>query len=198
MCGSVLPHAVLCALKGTRLTVYLSQPGADFLTQLHALRHLLSMLFGQALAYDVELGRVPKVHRHYRDPQEETDKTTSFEWVKLDPINGVILPLRAQATGTVFVKHNTKGWHRDIEMIRLVQEYNGKRYTTFGYPESVDAARGWSYHTFMSKILVLARFAVGLPHAEREGAYTMIDDFYMRGTAAAQESGKRIIYGPNP
>ena len=50
----------------------------------------------------------------------------------------------------------------------------------------------------MSKILVLARFAVGLPHAEREGAYTMIDDFYMRGTAAAQESAKRIIYGPNP
>ena len=54
---TVLPHTVLFAAAGMRISCYVGQ-GGDFLALLHDRRHLMSVFTGKNLAYDEDLGQV--------------------------------------------------------------------------------------------------------------------------------------------
>ena len=62
---TVLPHTVLFATAGMRISCYVGQ-GGDFLALLHDRRHLMSVFTGKNLAYDEDLGRVPVELENYR------------------------------------------------------------------------------------------------------------------------------------
>ena len=196
--GSVLPHAVLFASAGQRISGYLGHAGTDFLALLHAERHLMTLLFGQTLVYSEAEGCVPDIFRHYRDPIEETEKTLNFEWTKFDPLNNVILRIRATEAGTVFSKHDPKNVYHDCEMLREIKEYNARRFECIGYARMVKKGEGVSHRQFMDKILTIAKYATGLPPGEQAGAWLLLDDYVERGTQWAQDNGKRTVYGPNP
>ena len=195
---SVIPKAVLLAAKGVRLSVYTGHGGSDYLAILHGERHLLSMYLGQSIAYDHDLGSVPKDLKTFVYDPTETQLTRDFEWEKLDPLNKCLLKLRGEEAGTEFHQYKTANVYHDGDMIRNVSELYGKKFDALGFQRDVPEGKGLSFRQFMSRILRIQKFAVALDTEEQRGAYALIDDYVHRAYEAAAASAKRTIYSASP
>ena len=195
---SVIPKAVLLAAKGVRLSVYTGHGGSDYLAILHGERHLLSMYLGQSIAYDHDLGSVPKDLKTFVYDPAETQLTRDFEWGKLDPLNKCLLKLRGEEAGTEFHQYKTTNVYHDGDMIRNVSELYGKKFDALGFQRDVPEGKGLSFRQFMSRILRIQKFAVALDTEEQRGAYALIDDYVYRAYEAAAASAKRTIYSASP
>ena len=194
---TVLPHTVLFAKAGMRISLYVSQ-GGDFLALLHDQRHLMTTFTGKNLAYDVDLGKVPDELANYRYDDEEMRKTLDFEYVKLDPLNRCILKMRGEEAGTEFAKYDTKNVYHDGEMLSTIQDLYGKKFEALGYSREVAEEVGLSFRGFMGKIKRIQKFALALEGDEQRGAHEMINDYVERGYVAAGAHGARKVYGACP
>ena len=194
---TVLPHTVLFAKSGMRISMYVGQ-GGDFLALLHDQRHLMSTFTGKNLAYDVDLGKVPDELANYRYDEGEMRKTLDFEFAKLDPLNGCILKMRGEEAGTEFAKYDTKNVYHDGEMLSTIQDLYGKKFEALGYSREVPEEVGLSFRGFIGKIKRIQKIALALDGEEQSGAYAMIDDYVERGYTAAGLNGARKVYGACP
>ena len=195
--GTVLPHTVIFATKGMKISVYLAA-GSDFMALIHGERHLIDLYFGASLSYDEDLGCVPEALKTYRLNAGETEKVREFRWVELDFLNNVFLEIRGKSAGTHFRKYKTGNLYHDCDMIRHVIDLFGKLFESIGYPRTVPEEEGMSFRTFMGHILQIVVFAMALTLEEQKGALMMVDRFVIRGYTAAQEAGKRLVYGASP
>jgi len=124
--GSVLPHAVIFAPKGARMSVYIGAPGADLLALLYGERHMLPMYLGQTLVYDPDEGEVPRDLRTFRLGSDDTAKLCNFEWGDVDFLNGILLKIRGEEAGTEFLKYSTKTLYHHADMLTNLQELYGR------------------------------------------------------------------------
>ena len=96
---SVIPKAVLLAAKGVRLSVYTGHGGSDYLAILHGERHLLSMYLGQSIAYDHDLGSVPKDLKTFVYYRGATARVSAATLANHAKVTGRIRAGRAPTTG---------------------------------------------------------------------------------------------------
>ena len=196
--GSVLPHAVIFAPKGARMSVYIGAPGADLLALLYGERHMLPMYLGQTLVYDPDEGEVPRDLRTFRLGPDDTAKLCNFEWGDVDFLNGILLKIRGEEAGTEFLKYSTKTLYHHADMLTNLQELYGRLFEGLGYARDVPKAEGMSYRGFLAGLKRIHTFAIGLSTDEQKGAFAMIDDYAARAMKAAADNAKRIILGPSP
>ena len=194
----VVTHAVLFDTKGARLVGYIGPNGSEYLNLLYAERHLVPLYLGQSLAYDDELGRVPKELRTFRLPESEWELLRNFQWDEMDPLNKCILLLRAQEVGTIFHTYSVKNLYHDGDLLRYVEDLYGKLYEALGFPPTVEEEEGLTFRGFMKRIMKIQKFAMALATEEQRGAHALIDDLVKRGYLSAAANAKRIIYGPSP
>ena len=197
-CGSILPHAVLFATKGMRLSVYIGHTGSDFLTLLYADRHLLGLLLGQTLAYDPVEKKVPKELLTFKLSKPVVEMITEFKWDELDPLNDMLLKLRAETAGTQFAKHKIDAIYHSADMVLHIKDTLGKIFIAIGYPATVQTDLGMSFQDLLDRVNRILEFALALPTDEQRGVHKLIDDIVARAFVAAQEGAKRAIYGPSP
>ena len=194
----VLFHAVLMAAANVRLSTYIGPNGSDFLALLYHERHLLSLYFGQTLAFDEELGEVPKELRTFRLEETQLKVLCDFEWEKLDPLNHFILRLRGREVGTTFQTYSTKNFYHDADMLRHMIDLFGKLFDALGFAAVVPSDNGLTIRSFFTRILKVQKFALALSPEEQQNAFAFIDDLVGRAWKAAAASAKRTIYGPSP
>ena len=198
MAESVLFHAVLMASSNVRLTTYIGQNGSDFLALLYHERHLLGLYFGQTLAFDEELGEVPKELRTFRLEETQLKLLCDFEWEGLDPLNHFILRLRGREVGTTFQTYSTKNFYHDADMLRHMIDLFGKLFDSLGFATVVPSGNGLTIRSFFTRILKVQKFALALSAEEQHNAFAFIDVTVARAWKAAAASAKRTIYGPSP
>ena len=196
--NSMVILAVLLEAKGARINMYLSANGADFLTLIHAERHLCALYFGQSVAFDEDTDEVPEQLKTFHLEEKTVTLLSNFEWDKIDFLNDVILKVRGAEAGTTFQKANVKKLYHDTTRLLEVQDIIGKLFESIGYPRVVKSASGFSFRSFIGALLKIQKAAVALPPDEQKSALEMIDRFVLEGLQAAMALGKRTIYGPNP
>ena len=196
--GTILPHAVLFATKGARMSVYIGQTGADYLALLYGDRHLMSAYLGQSIVYDPDEGGVPAELKTYRFDEKQTRLLLDFAWASLDFLNGCLLEVRGREVGTEFARYSSKNVYHDGDMLNHLRELYGRLFESIGYPRDVPKEEGVSFRGFVTCIIRMQKFAIGLSTEEQRGAFAMIDDFMKRGLEAAAANGKRIVYGASP
>ncbi|MDC0525646.1 hypothetical protein OAO87_01510 [bacterium] len=196
--GTVLPHAVLFATKGTRMAVYIGQAGSDFMALLHAQRHLLPRFLGQSLAFDADAGAVPDTMTNFEFDELELVKLTEFLWDELDFLNGLFLKLMGSEVGTTFAVVTTANLYHRGDMLNYIQDIYGKLFLILGFAASVDATEGWTFPEFIGKIKRIQKYAIALPPDEQRGAYDLIDQYKRRAFVASAQDTKWAVYGPSP
>ena len=196
--GSVLPIVVLLAPKGARLTVYVGTGGTDFLALLYAERYFLAFYLGQSLAYDPDVGKVPKELETFTFNAKETEKLRNLLWETLDPLNGLLLELRGAEVGTTFAKYSTRTLYHDAEMLTQIQDYYGRMYESIGYPKEIPKEDGESYRTWMGGIKKIQKSCMALPDAQQSEGYSVIDNLIVRGNVAAAANARRVLLGGSP
>lgn len=193
---SVLAKAVLLRSPGARLSVYGGV--SDFLDLLKDESDYLPIFFGQSVAFDVDDDEVPAALESFVLDAGQLDLLRAFRWDEMDPLNHILLKLKAEETTAAMPHHDLKKLYHYGEATRLVAEVNEKLWCAYGYPATVPRMQGLSYGQFMRLIRKLQDARIGMDSDRAAKMNALIDRLVTDAHRAAGASARRIIYGTSP
>ena len=195
---NVMPKAVLFASKGTRLAIYTGASGSEFLVLLSAKRGLLPLYWCRSVAYDAELGEVPKELLDLELSEKTSRHIADFELTAIDLLNDVVLLIRGEEAGTSFAKHNTSAIYHTSEGLQYVKEFMGRIVASMGWPSDVPSSEGFTFRAMVSQLIKIERFVSALPPDQQKRGHAVLDDFAVRGINQGAKDGKELTYGLLP
>jgi hypothetical protein len=193
---SVLPKAVLLQKPGSKLPIYYSE--SSFLDVLKDETSSFRLYLGQAIAFDEDENEVPEELETFQLAEEPTKLTRELKWGEIDILNDVLLQVRGEELTTHFKHHSRAKLYHVRYTMELAQRTMGKYFAALGFPPIVPKGQGWSYRTFMSKMLKLNDAKMSMESAVAAGMDAAVDEYVAEAMAASAATYDRIVYGSSP
>ncbi|KAL3901645.1 MAG: hypothetical protein SGPRY_012250 [Prymnesium sp.] len=170
---SVLPKAVLFQTKGIRIGMYTL--ASDFLDLIKDERRSLPLYFGQCMAFDRALGKVPNALRTFALDTQEVLKLTNFEWELMDPLNHAILRIQGEMGGSSYGIHDAHRLYHHGDLITKLGQVYGQLFQGMGFPPVVEPDTGLTFVDFVEKLKRLQEFSLSLTDRSL-GAWLLKDE----------------------
>lgn len=193
---SVLAKAVLLQTRGIRVNVFTH--ASDFLDLVKDERRSLPLYFGQCMAYDKVIGRVPDALRTFSMDPGEVLRLTNFEWEHLDPLNLAILKIQGEMGGSSYGAHDVGKLYYHGDLITKLGQVYGQLFQGLGFPPWVESSAGLTFNDFVDKLKGMQEFSLSLSEEEGQRLLELTTHYAKEGFSAAAAYARVNIYGACP